>query len=1142
MRENFTESQRLAVELRGGSVLVSAAAGSGKTSVLTERVVSLLCGENPVDADRILVVTYTRAAAEEVSFRIKRRLLELAAERPGDPLVRRQLSLIKRARISTVHAFCTSLLKEHFSSLDIPPDFSVADESTAAALRERAMDSTLETMYSDYGERFRALCDLFGRSRSDDEVPKTIEALFDFYGLVPYPDEWENFCRAELTRAFPRPSRIGAYLVGHASSALASCKRLLGRALGEAESDGEIYAKYASALQSDLRFVSALGEALEKGDWDRCVELVSGFKFEGLGQYRGQNKACAKRIRALRNRVKGTADDLKKDCFCFTSDDFRAAGEFTGAHLETLFLAQHVFSRELMSLKLEKRALEFCDLERLALTLLTGEDGGPSDTALAVRDELDCILVDEYQDTNAVQDMIFKLVSRDESNLFFVGDIKQSIYGFRSADPKIFSDRLAAGGEAGGFPRNLFLSENFRSCPAVIEGINAVFGGIMTAANGGVDYTGGEVLRCGTKQPPFSGEMCVEIVRSDKLRDEARCIAHRIRRMLDDKTPVFGRDGVPRPCAPGDFAVIMRSPARRTEAFLDELAALGIPAGGAESDNLFEASEVACVVSLLRAADNPLRDVDVAAAALSPLFALTPDDLAEAKAGARRAPLFSRLLTLSCERARRFCDAVKGLRNLAARSPVSELLRYINDAYNAELLLCAGPDLDRRLANLRSFYARAADSDARGTTLGEFLAVCENARKKGLVRCPPARSAGSEVRIVSAHGAKGLEWPIVFVVDADKPFNTQDSYQDSVLFSRTLGAGMRVRLGGGGDAPMYKKKLPAYNALSLEKRSAAVGEEMRILYVALTRARERLFIIGRSAKPEELPDKFELFGRGKLDEYMVGRCKSWLDWVLLASAAAPGGELTRALEGEARLGPCAIRVVEPPEQSKPVQAPPLPPPDPDDVAQLADIAAHPPAAGASYPLRVSVSDLVKETRSERIEQPSFARGEMLPYEKGSAMHAFMQYADYAAASRDLEGEIERLTAREFLSPEQADALDRDALRTLFAGELGRFITANADSLMREYPFFDTLPAREIDPLAGEGDTVLVQGVADCVVPVEGGVVLVDYKTDNITDIAVLGRVYARQIELYRRAVHKRLGLPVLKSVVYSFALGGYVEL
>lgn len=1133
MIESFTDSQRLAVGLRGGGILVSAAAGSGKTSVLTERVISLLCGESPVDADRILVVTYTKAASEEVAFRIKRRLIELASERPLDPVIRRQLSLIKRARISTVHSFCSSLLKEHFSALDIPPDFSVADESTAASLRERALDRTLETMYSLHGARFRALGDLFGRSRTDDEVAKAVESLFDFYGLLPDPRSWEDMCREELSSDFPDGSRVGRYLMNHASDALRSCVRLLKKALSEAEEDVDIFTAYSDALRDDLSFARLLCARLGRGDWDGCRALLSGFKTTPLNRYRGENKATAERVKALRKQA---SDCLSKDvagsCIAFSVSDFYDGCKFTLPHLETLFLSEHIFEDELFRLKLEKRTLEFCDLERLALNLLTGPDGAPSETAAAVRDELDYILVDEYQDTNGVQDAIFSLISRDGKNLFFVGDIKQSIYGFRSADPSIFSGRLSEGHADDGFPRTVFLSENFRSCPAVIDGINAVFGCIMTRENGGIDYEGGEVLRCGTQKPPFEGEMRVNVVKSDSLRGEARFVAGEIRRMLDEKTPVYGRDGVPRPCSPGDFAVIMRSPSGHAEIFLRELAALGIPAGGAESENLFDTSEVSAVLSLLRAADNPLRDVDVAAAALSPLFALTPDDLAEAKSGRRRAPLFSCLLTLGCGSAREFCRAVSELRAAAAKSPVSELIKLINDRCDAELLLCSGPDLDRRLANLRSFYERASDWDARGGTLGEFLAVCENAREKGLVRCPPVRSAGSEVRVMSVHRSKGLEWPIVFVVSADKAFYKQDSFRDSVMFSRELGAAMRVRLGGA-DAPMYKKRLPAYHALSLASVKSTVSEEMRILYVALTRARERLFISGHSANPDKLFSELSAIGGGRPDSYTVGRCSSWLKWILLAAAQREDGLVSGGL---------AVDIVLPPEECRRTAEAELPEPDPSDTAALESALRPLPRTGAAYPLRVSVSDIVKETRSERIEQPSFARGEMLPYEKGSAMHSFMQFADYRRAARDLEGEIARLCREEFLTEAQADVLNRDALAKLFAGEVGGFIISRFDSLLREYPFFDTLPAREIDPLAGEGDTVLVQGVADCVVPVEGGAVLIDYKTDSISDMAVLARVYSRQIELYRRAISKRLGMPVLRSIVYSFALGGYIEL
>ncbi len=1144
MSERWTASQQKAIYERGGTILVSAAAGSGKTSVLVERVVSLLTDKAaPVDADRLLVVTFTNAAADEVSLRIKKRLLQLLGESPDDKLLRRQLSLIKRARISTVHAFCSSLLREHFSELDIPPDFSVADESTALRLHDAALEYAMNEMYETRYDDMRALCELFGRSRSDAETERIIARLYNFECDLVDIDAWETSCLLELQSDLPTAkTAAGQYLLRYAKNALNSAERLCETSISLCAGDDGLTKAYRQALTSDLSYIEELLYKLNTAGWDECKAAASSVSFERLGAYKGEDKGTAERIKSLRDECKKIVASVTKNCFAFSEDEYRESRSTLLVPVKTLFHVSAIFRDKLLALKKEKRVLEFSDLERLALKLLSDGAGNQSGVAKAISDRLDYVLVDEYQDTNDVQDTIFRLVSRQEQNLFIVGDIKQSIYSFRNADPAIFLNRLSAGSEQDGqFPKNIFLSENFRSSPGVIDSVNLVFSALMSRENGGIDYTGGEVLKAGL-EGASGGGMEIELVEETDETAEERHVAKRIRDMLDQGCLVTERDGTARPCTPGDFCIIMRSPSGRADAFQKCLSDMSIRSTGIEKNNLFDSSETSVMLSLLRAVDNPLRDVDVAAAALSPLFSLTADDLSDARLAGGSASLYSCLLTLDNERVAHFCKIIEALRTKSVGIPVGDFVRAVIDLLGAELVLCAGDGLKTRQANLRLFASYAASFDAGGGSLSEFCAVCSNAKEKGSLRSASVSGGRDAVSIVSAHRSKGLEWPVVFVVCADKPFNLRDSFESPVLFDRYLLLGARVKITEA-DGPVYIKKLPSYCAVSLNSTSTTLSEEMRILYVALTRAKSRIIVTGKCKNTQKYLSNISVScGDGKPDAFTVGSAGCWLDWVCLAAASSLGGSILNAVTHDVATGAITVRAVTPLEGGE------------RERQYILDIAPHPLdiekirahtfslSALPNIPLKVSVTDLVADEHTARLERPDFAGGGLLPYEKGSAMHAFMQYANYPAASNSLQDEIARLEQREFISKKQADSLDRTALSRLFSGEVGRFITERNADILREYPFLDIIDAKQIDPESPEGMSVLLQGVADCVVHDGDGIVIIDYKTDGITDIRELKNTYEKQITLYRTAIEKRLGKKVKRSIIYSFALGSFIEI
>ena len=1224
----WTPAQRAAIEDRGGALLVSAAAGSGKTAVLTERAVRLITDpEHPVDADRLLIVTFTNAAAAELRARIGQALLRLSVQQPHNTVLRRQRMLLQRAPICTIDAFCLDLLHKHFQALDIPPDFAPADPGSVEVLRASALAETLENAYRD--PDFCAFADLYGKGRTDQAAGSTILHVYDFLRALPDYDRrmdeylapwqqengfgstcWHDLLLAEAARCAGAAREL-------LTAALADCREDFALAQAQAEEKGRTAASKAKAAAgvndkfaeplSRLENAAALLGEVERlaaaGEWtplyDKLTPYVLGMEempgFKGMKKrLTGDHKA------AVRTRTDEAAKLFEQITELISCSEEEAEADRREAlpRLRALFAAVRDFDARFSAKKKERKLLEFSDFEHQALRLLRTPEGEPTPLCQSIRQNYAAVMVDEYQDTNALQDAIYRcLASPAGDDLFLVGDLKQSIYRFRQADPSIFRTKLDVwtplpGGTARPRPAEgtpgtdalLALDANFRSAPQVVAGINFIFEQLMTPRLGDTAYGDGQRLVCGAPGE-YAGSVEAHFLPDDTAETDAVWIAQRIEELVQNGTPV--RDGSStRPVQYEDCCILL---AARGDflAYEEALTARGIPVYADARENLMTAPHIRPLISLLKVIDNPAQDIYLAAAMLGPMFGFTDDDLVRLRACSEEAQkkqqepgtkhtrmsLYGAVLqvvqsedeTPFTQKVKAFYARLTELRRMARSVPAEQLLEeiFVSTGYLAALGVLENGA--RRREDARRFAAFCAESGTNGiSALVRAIDAAAQAGSTGQDAVPGGARPGC-VTIMTIHRSKGLQFPVVFVGDTARHFNLSDTYQP-VLLHREYGAGLRLRPEQG---DLYKTA--AYTALANAHAQETRSEQMRLLYVALTRAQDMLILtiplgMTKTGNPFARAAAFLAAGAG---ETLNRQANSFADWLRAALLVHPFGGPLRRLAGDLELpfvfteSEITVSVQEAgPEPEPSGQEPEQPaavPADPALVAGLQEgFAWHYPAAElAAVPAKVSVTSIVHKAEQTTLERPAFlSRDGLTAAEMGTALHAFLEHADFSAlaaakAAGGLEkailAERQRQVDRQLVAPEIAEKLDVSRIRRFVEGEAFAKICA-ADEVLRELAFITALPADAVlaaqgtEGVRAEGEQVLVQGIADLVLVYPDHLELLDYKTDRRKTEADFLRAYRAQLNLYALAIDKRFAP---KKVTYkgicSLELGKLIE-
>ena len=1158
MNIQWTDEQRSAIGDRGGQLLVSAAAGSGKTAVLVERAVSLICDPvHPIPADHLLIVTFTNAAAAELRGRIADRLAQEARQNPGSGSLRRQQLLLQRASICTIDAFCLDMLRKHFSTLDIPPDFSTGSEADLAVLRAEVLAEVLEDAYED--PDFCAFADLYGKGRSDAAAEGAVLSLYGFLTTQPDPEQTlERFCTLWQQELPFSDTPWAAHLLAIARQTLDTALRLLADAQRIAGDVPELQEKYLPALLEGERALEAIRDQVQARRWDDACALVQGFKFPAFKALRGYQGDEGEQVKGLRDTAKELVDNLQKNVFICTQAEFEADRRRAVPMVQALVRTVREFRRRYFEAKVQEKILDFSDFEHLTLHLLRDDQGRRTPLADEISQGYDAVMVDEYQDTNLLQDTLYRCLARpDGSNLFFVGDLKQSIYRFRQADPAVFLEKLDRFVPLGqGYPARIDLKNNFRSAPGVIDGINYLFEMLMDRDLGGVEYGPTQRLWVNPQENyAYTGGVELRVLCADPGCGDADYIARRIRRMVEEGFPVRTKDGAQRPAAYEDFCILLRTRGSFDQ-YAAALEAQGIPVYVDSTENLLDAPHIRPLAALLRVLDNPAQDVYLASVMLSPLFDFTPDDLVRLRTRYGKCSLYGSVAAAhehaatSQEEPRvvEFYETLARMRRLARTLPAQRLLEEILAQTGYLAAVGALENGQRRRQDLRQFvrYAAAAAGQAG---LAGLVRAMDAAQQSGVVGSTSGQKQAGCVSVMTVHRSKGLEFPVVFMADAGHQFNLRD-LAGPVLCHTSLGLGLKLRAQSG----IYPTA--AHQAVAQALKEESLSEEMRVLYVALTRARDRLIItLPMRDDLARTINRLAPFLTGERpDRQVLRHVNGPQNWLLAAAAMHPAGKPLRELCA----APVGWRVDAPPleigveeigqteVQLLPGTGLPTASADPQLLARLEQQFAwsYPQQALTDLPAKVSVTAVVHRQEEPTLQRPAFlSRQGLSAAERGTALHAFLQYADLEGAARDLRAEAQRQQKLGLLAPELADQLDWAALERFFAGPVFARI-CGAEQQLREYEFITSIPAARVaQPGQDTGDArVLVQGVADLVLVWSDHAEILDYKTDRTKDPDQLRSAYAGQLQLYADAIRKRLGLPVTRCSLYSFALGQEVEI
>ena len=1210
----WTDDQWKAIMSSGQDILVAAAAGSGKTAVLVERMIKKIVSENPINVDELLVVTFTNASAAEMKHRIGEVLEKEINENPNSQHLKRQLALLNKAHISTIHSFCLEVIRKYYYMIDLDPGFRIADETEAQLLRDECLEELFENEYGkENNVAFFDLVDAFTNDRSDDALQRMILDMYDFSRANPSPSDYlESLVNMYEIREDMEIAELPfmKHLINDVDLHLKGVKRLLEYGLELTKLPGGP-APRASNFIEDLELVSILQRAMSDS-WETLYEAMQSLKFSRAKACKGDeyDMALVEEGQRIRDRAKKILNDLQGELFTRKPQSFLKDIEAMKPHVETLVHLVAAFGEKFQAVKVEKGLVDFADLEHYCLAILRDQENKieltPSVAALEYRNLFKEVLIDEYQDTNMVQESILQLVTKDiesEGNLFMVGDVKQSIYRFRLAEPNLFLSKYLRFQEREDTGYKIDLAKNFRSRREVLEGTNFLFKQIMGTTVGEIEYDESAELKLGASYPeekdyPIEvsiinqsaagteeGELesdGLDAVELEQAQLEARVIAKKVMELFEAKQEVYdAKQKAYRPIRYKDMVILLRSMTWAPQ-IMEELKQYNIPTYANLTTGYFESTEVDIMMSLLKIIDNPYQDIPLAAVLRSPIVGLNEEELSQLRIANKQGTFYDAIRSYLntnknkeekiYEMIRPFFDKLTDWRTEARRGSLSELIwKLYRETYFYDFVggLPAG---NQRQANLRALYDRARsyeETSFRG--LFRFLRFIERMRDRGndLGAARALTEQEDVIRIMTIHSSKGLEFPFVFMAGMGRNFNTMD-LRKNFLLDKDLGFATKY---------IDAKKRISYPSLphiafTKKKKMELLAEEMRVLYVALTRAKEKLMIIGTVKDGEKAKQNWTQMANHSdwlLHEFDRASAKSYLDWIGPALVRHRDTQWihVESINGNEELithpSSWDIRFIQKDELvnleldsqeeeedwlKKVTEGTKM-----DITSPYKEQIIHtlnwnyPSKEGTTHRSKQSVSEL-KRTNELRDTQsgteiakawkntvwnrPKFMQEKKLtPAEIGTAMHMVMQHVDLKKEIS--EGTISKLVddmvRKELLTIEQAEVIDKESIVSFFASSLGQRMI-HAPKLVREIPFNIAYPASKVYlDWQGPEEKVLVQGIIDVFFEDEEGTVLLDYKTDTITAKFKGGYAEAKPILESRYNVQIQLYTDALESIL-----------
>ncbi len=1151
MAENLTPQQRQAVENRGGKLLVSAAAGSGKTKVLVDRLLSYLTDPaKPANIDSFLIITYTKAAAAELRGKIAKRLSEAVAESSNNRHLQRQLQRLFLTKISTVHAFCADILREYAYRLDIPVDFRVADENECFELMNSVMEQVLEQAYENASEdpNFCAFVDTQGFGRDDRQIPEIILKVYNSARCHLNPDAWLQWCvdsgSAEQTLDAGE-TLWGQYLIRdlhrYVDLQIGTFQRLISKLR-----QTEHMERVSELLGATVDQLSVLRSAKT---WDTIVS----HKDIDYGRLTFASKCTDE---ALKEQVKVIRDNCKKGLtgrlrrFSAPSEQMLIDMEQSQCAIRGLVKLVKQFENAYSIAKQRRRVMDFGDLEHKMLDLLLGKSRtNPTSAAKEIGLRFREIMVDEYQDSNQVQDAIFEALTRENQNCFMVGDVKQSIYQFRLADPEIFLQKYNSYAHAdsamSGAGRKIMLSSNFRSAGSVIRAVNDVFSTCMCKQVGGLEYGADERLYEGIPHQSINEpelEFYTVEGYDDQYGNEATFVADRIAQLIDGTHYVRDKDTL-RPIVPEDIVILLRSPGSVGGIYRAALDRRGISCVSANRVDMLQTEEIEVLTAFLEAIHNPLQDIPLAAVLTSRVVGMTADELSKIRCADKHCSIYDALKQSDLPKALAFLELLNTLRRESQIQNLSNLIMKLFSLTLMDSIYAALPNGMERKENLLSFCQLAATYEASaGGGLPRFLDHIQVMRQQGL-EASVEQNTSNAVTIMSIHKSKGLEFPVVFLCGLSKAFNLE-SARTQILCDKDLGLGLNsVDTLNAVRYPTLAKR-----AIGAKIISESISEEMRVLYVAMTRARDRLIMTyclkNVDQRVEKLRNAAALSEQTLLSE--DADCAG--DWILQTALTQKDsfwcillGEITGRPGDFAADGNQKCHVSQPTMDKFNTMLPFVYP---------YRYATQTPSKQTATQIKGRIKDIeAAELAEVRSKQKKFWRHpgtkgtQIYGIEHGNAVHAVMQFICYDVC-RDVEGvnrELDRLVAEECISQDARNTISAQQIADFFQTDIGKQLRTHPN-VIREFKFsiLDDAAKYNCDV---ENEKVLLQGVVDCAILDDDGITVIDFKTDRITDenLEQVSTGYFSQLRTYADALSRIYELPVKSALLYFFNSGSFVS-
>ncbi len=1196
MSMSWTKEQKQVIQLRNKNILVSAAAGSGKTAVLVERIIGRILDEkNPVDIDRMLIVTFTSAAAGEMRERIGEAIHAALEKDPGNSHLIRQSALLHYAQITTIHSFCLNLIHTYFHQVDLEPNFRIAEEGEWNLLQEDVMQEVLNENYERGTEAFLQFVECFATGKKDDGLKDMILKLYDFAMSYPWPKEWlrnilscyrfEDFAELEQKEWM----QAGAAYLKNMFSNL--CQIAQDNIRIASESDGPEY--LLGTVRNDLMQMERLNAA---GTYRQMSKALSELSFGRLPSSRGYEGSKEKLdwVKEQRDQIKNAIKKIQADFFFAEEKEILTRLSAMEPVAEELMRLTEEFMDAFDRKKREKNLLDFNDLEHFALKILINETTKePTEAALQCRKLYAEVMIDEYQDSNLVQESLLSVVSKEAEgvyNRFMVGDVKQSIYRFRLARPELFmekydtyfSDEEESGNEKKESCQKIELRKNFRSRKEVLAITNDIFYRIMKADLGRINYDASAALYPGAiyeESEDMKAELIVadskdelleEAELTDPIRLEAELTASRIRRMIREQKVTDKATGRLRPAVYSDIVILLRSFGKYADTFMEVMEEKKIPAYADSKTGYFKTIEIQTILNLLKILDNPRQDIPLAAMLRSPVGGFSDEELALLKAFGKKKSFHRCILEPEGEelpedlsqKLNGFLEKLTSYRELVTKLSIHELLYYILEDTGYARYAAAMPGGERRKANIEMLLEKAAayeKTSYRG--LFHFIRYMDKLQKYEVDygEADVVGENANAVRIMTIHKSKGLEFPIVFVCQTAKQFNRMDVRSQMVIHP-DLGAALdyrnpKLRIKG---ATLYKK------AVAKQMELESLGEELRVLYVAFTRAKEKLVITGVEKGIGEKIEKLKRRRMGELSFFLRAGANSFLDWILPGMIAAEDDDLIQVWDVQNLVEEETIsRIKEAEGFDFLLQQAGREDKEADAYVEERLSYRYPCRMETNRKTKYSVSELKHRAieaffeEEERGENP-FAEGEIIPYIprfaggeteinrgalRGSAMHRAVECLPIVklAGNKNLDQELDiwiaKIVEKGLMTEEMRLLLNKGKLERFYQSTLALRMKKAEErkELYLEQPFVMGRPADEIEK-DGSDAMVLIQGIIDAFFLEDQEIVLLDYKTDIVKSEKELADRYQRQLEWYQRALEDNLGMKVKEKLIYSFCL------